>query len=51
MRNRRSGLASLDYVLVLGVVIPLIAFIIVVGKDIMRSVYEMAAVLLSWPFM
>ena len=50
MRNRRSGAASLDYVLILGVVLPMIAFIMWAGPWIIRLAYEMVAVMLSWPF-
>ena len=47
----RSGLASLDYVLILGVVLPMVAFILRVGPRIIRVAYEMVCVLVSWPFM
>ena len=49
--GQRAGLASLDYVLVLGVIMPLAAFILLVGPKIMRLAYEMVCVLISWPFM
>ena len=49
--GRRSGLATLDYVLILGVVLPLVAFIMGIGPQIIRLAYEMVCVLLSWPFM
>jgi hypothetical protein len=48
---RRAGVASLDYVLVLGVVLPMVVFIARVGPRIIRAAYEMVCVLLSWPFM
>jgi hypothetical protein len=41
----------LDYVLILGVVLPLIAFTMWAGPRIIRLAYEMVAVMLSWPFM
>ena len=47
----RTGLASLDYVLILGVVLPMVAFVMVIGPKIMRLAYEMVYVLISWPFM
>jgi len=50
-RVRRSGLASLDYVLILGVVLPLVTFIMWVGPRIMGLAYEMVCLLVSWPFM
>jgi hypothetical protein len=49
--TRRSGVSSLDYILVLGVVLPLVAFIMGAGSRIMRLAYEMVCVLVSWPFM
>ncbi len=52
MRNRRSGLAALEYVLVLSVAIATITLMIWLGGlRIIRLVYEMVAVMLSWPFM
>jgi hypothetical protein len=47
----RAGVASLDYVLVLGVILPLAAFILGISPKIMRLAYEMVCVLISWPFM
>ena len=47
----RSGLSSLDYILVLGVILPLATFIITKGKRMIQLVYEMIVVLISWPFM
>lgn len=49
--SSRAGAATLDYVLVLGVVLPLVAFIMVIGPQIIRLAYEMVCVLVSWPFM
>ena len=45
--NRRRGLSSLDYVLILGVVLPLVVFILKIGPRIMRLVYEMVCLLIS----
>ena len=50
-RRRRAGLATVDYVLVLGVVLPLAAFIMWIGPRIIRLAYEMVCVLVSWPLM
>jgi hypothetical protein len=47
----RRGAAALDYVLVLGVIMPLAAFIFWAGPKIMDLAYEMVCVLISWPFM
>ena len=46
----RRGAASLDYVLVLGVLLPLAVFIMWAGPRLMRLAYEMFSVLVSWPF-
>ncbi len=51
MLKLRSGLASLDYVLILGVVLPMVAFIMWISPKIMGLAYEMVSVLISWPFM
>ena len=50
-RSSRRGLATLDYVLVLGVILPLAAFLFRVGPTIIRIVYGMVCALVSWPFM
>jgi hypothetical protein len=50
-KSGRKGVTSLDYVLVLGVVLPLASFILWIGPRIIRSAYEMVCVLVSWPFM
>ena len=49
--RRRAGVAALDYVLVLGVVLPLVTFIMWIGPRMMRLVYDMVCLLISWPFM
>jgi hypothetical protein len=49
--RRRRGLASLDYVLILGVILPMVAFIILRGREIMRLVYEFLCVMVAWPFL
>ena len=48
---RRTGLASLDYFLVIGVILPMAAFVMWAGPKITRLAYEMVCVLVSWPFM
>jgi hypothetical protein len=47
----RSGVAALDYILVLGVVLPLLAVILPQGRRAMQLVYEMTTTLVAWPFM
>ena len=49
-RNRRTGAATLDYVLVLLVVMPMVAFLLRIAPRVMNFVYEMTSVLVSWPF-
>lgn len=48
---RRSGVSTLDYILVLVIVLPLAAFVIPAGKRMAELVYEMSSLLISWPFM
>jgi len=48
---RRSGASSLDYVLILATMLPIVAFIITKGKRMMALVWEMLCVQVSWPFL
>jgi hypothetical protein len=47
---RRRGAATIDYVLVMGIILPLAAFLIWAAPRIMNLVYEMTSVLVSSPF-
>ena len=49
--NRRAGVSTLDYVLVLCVVLPLATIVIPTGIRIISRVYDMIAVTVSWPFL
>ena len=49
--NRRRGVSSLDYVLILATMLPIVAFIITRGKKMMALVWEMLCVQVSWPFL
>ena len=49
--HSRAGLASLDYVLILGIVLPMLTVVLWIGPRIMRLAYEMVCMLVSWPFM
>lgn len=49
-KRPRQGLAALDYVLLLGVILPMAAFLFQVGPLIIRLAYEMVCVMVSWPF-
>jgi len=48
--RRRAGVATIDYVLVLGVIFPLGTIMLYYSPKIMRLAYEMISVLVSWPF-
>jgi ABC-type uncharacterized transport system permease subunit len=50
-RRARRGASAVDYALLLGVVLPMAAFILWVGPKMIRWVYEMVVALISWPFM
>lgn len=47
----RRGAATLDYVLLLAIVLPMATFVLWASPRIMNLVYEMTCVLISWPFM
>jgi hypothetical protein len=48
---RRGAVSSLDYVLVLGVILPLVAVVLTIAPQMIGSAFEMVCVLISWPFM
>ena len=47
----RRGAAALDYVLVLGTALPITAMVYYLGTKMVRLVYEVTCVMISWPFM
>jgi hypothetical protein len=47
----RAGVSTLDYILLLGIILPLVAFIVPAGKRIIELSYEMICTLVAWPFM
>ncbi len=49
--RRRRGVATLDYILVLGVILPLATIVLPGGMRIIRAVSEMITVFIAWPFM
>ncbi len=49
--RRRIGAATLDYILALGIVLPLLVVVLPVGKRAMQRVFELSCTLISWPFM
>jgi hypothetical protein len=48
---RRLGAATLDYVLVLGASLPMVAMSYYYSTKIIRAVYQMTCALVCWPFM
>lgn len=50
-RYRRRGAALLDYVLVLGAALPMVAMSYYYSTKIIRAVYQMTCALVCWPFM
>ena len=49
--RRRLGAATLDYVLVLGAMLPMVAMSYYYASRIIRAVYQMTCALVCWPFM
>ena len=49
--SNRRGASTLDYVLVLGVVMPLAVIVVPTGIRIVRAAYEMVVVMIAWPFL
>jgi hypothetical protein len=49
--NRRAGASTVDYVLVLAVIFPMVAFSLTAGRRMMQQVFEIFVVMVSWPFM
>ena len=50
-RPRRAGQATVDYVLLLAIILPLAGFMLWAVPWVIRLVYEMVSVLISWPFL
>ncbi|GAB6165573.1 hypothetical protein JCM19992_15730 [Thermostilla marina] len=49
--RRRGAVASLDYVLLLGVIFPMAAFALWAGPRIIRLTYNLVYSIIAWPFM
>jgi hypothetical protein len=47
----RSGIAAVDYMLTLGVVLPLLVVVLPAGRRAMQLIFELACTLVAWPFM
>ena len=50
-RSKRRGAATLDYALVLGVILPAATIVIPGSIRMIRAVYEMTVTLVAWPFL
>lgn len=50
-KRNRAGAASMDYFLVLAIIVPLAAFMTFVVPRIIRLVYEMTVTMVGMPFM
>lgn len=49
--RQRGGAATLDYVLVLCAILPIVGVSYYYALRIIRAVYEMTCTLVCWPFM
>jgi hypothetical protein len=50
-RRSRRGSATIDYFLIICIVLPLAAFIFRIAPRAMYSVYDLLTVVVAWPFM
>jgi hypothetical protein len=48
---RRRGSATIDYFLMICIVLPLAAFIMRIAPRAIQSVYDLLTVVVAWPFM
>lgn len=48
---RRGGAAAIDYILGLGVVLPLLLIVIPASRRTMQLIFEFTCTLVAWPFM
>jgi len=49
LRRKRRGVTTIDYILILGLVIPLVAFMFGIVPRMIRLVYEMTIVVVNSP--
>lgn len=49
--RQRLGQATLDFILIVATMLPIVLFIVSNGKRTMQLVWEMLCVQLSWPFL
>ena len=50
-RRRRRGAATLEEVLVTGVMLPLVAGVLFLGIKFCQAVYNITAALVGWPYL
>ena len=49
--TNRCGAAVVDYMLVIGVVLPLLFIAIPASRRMMQLIFELSCTLVAWPFM
>jgi hypothetical protein len=49
--SRRGAVSTLDYILVIGVILPLAAIVLPTGMRMARAAYDMLSVFVAWPFL
>ncbi|RMG37275.1 MAG: hypothetical protein D6725_09090, partial [Planctomycetota bacterium] len=47
---RRRGASTVDYVLLLGLLLPIAVFALPAGRRILEAVFRMTCTLIGWPF-
>ena len=50
-RPNRRGAAVVDYMLAIGVVLPLMLIAIPAARRMMQLIFELSCTLVAWPFM
>ena len=50
-KARRRGSATIDYFLLICIVLPMAAFLLRIAPRMMQSVYDLLTVVVAWPFM
>lgn len=49
--GRRTGQVAMDYVLILGTLLPLCGILVMMGRRLIMLAYEMIGNMISWPFL
>jgi hypothetical protein len=50
-RSRRVGSSTIDYFLLIAIVLPLAAFLFRIAPRAMHFVYDLLTVVVAWPFL